>query len=305
MNILVTGSSGTIGTHLCEQLLKEKHKVIGVDRKSNKWNKKISRITINIDLRDKLRVLSALPRDVDIIIHLAANARVHDLVTEPSLARDNFEILFNTLEYARKNNIKRFIFASSREVYGNIDSIVLSENEASTKNCESPYSASKIGGEALVRSYWQCYGINFCIVRYSNVYGMYDESNRIVPLFIRRCRANEDLIIFGKDKLLDFTHITDAVSGTMLLIDKFNIIKNEIYNLATGDGVSLLDLAELIKTETNSSSQIHIMPSRTGEVIRYVADVSKIKAATRYTPKISIEEGIKRSLIWYQKNILQ
>ncbi len=304
MKILLTGSSGTVGTHLCERLLQEGHEVIGVDWKLNKWNKEVDAITINIDLRDKSRVLSMLPKDVDIIIHFAANARVHDLVINPFLARDNFEILFNVLEYARENGIRRFMFASSREVYGNTDHIIHSEDEALTKNCESPYTASKIGGEAIVHSYQQCYGIDFCIFRYSNVYGMYDESNRIIPLFIRYCRANKDLTVFGEDKLLDFTYITDAVDGTILLLNKFDAVKNEVYNLATGEGTSLLGLAEFIKTEINSDNQIHVKSPRTGEVIKYIADISKIKLVIEYAPKVLIREGVKRSLEWYQNNVL-
>jgi len=304
MKVLLTGSSGMIGTHLCEQLLKERHEVIGVDWKPNRWNKGVDAITINVDLRDKFRVLSILPKNIDIVIHLAANARVHDLVIDPSLARDNFEILFNTLEYARESGIKRFMFASSREVYGNTGHIIHSEDEVLTKNCESPYTASKIGGEALVHSYQQCYGIDFCIIRYSNVYGMYDESNRIIPLFIRRCKANEDLTVFGKDKLLDFTYITDAVDNTILLLNKFDAVKNEVYNLATGDGTSLLELAKLIKAETNSNSQIHVEPSKTGEVIKYIADISKIKSVIGYVPKVFIQEGVRRSLKWYRNNVL-
>ena len=161
MKILVTGSSGTIGTHLCERLLKDGHEIVGADWKPNKWSEEVDAITINVDLRDRSCILSTLPKDIDFVVHLAANARVYDLVIDPFLARDNFETLFNTLEYARKNGITRFMFASSREVYGNTDCIIHSEDEALIKNCESPYVASKIGGEALVRSYQQCYGINF------------------------------------------------------------------------------------------------------------------------------------------------
>lgn len=304
MKVLVTGSSGTVGTHLCGRLLKEGHTVVGVDRNPNKWNKEINEITINVDLRDKSRILSILPKDVDIIIHLAANARVHDLVIEPSLARDNFETLFNTLEYARQNGIARFMFASSREVYGNTDPIIHTEDEAQIENCESPYTASKIGGEALIHSYQQCYKIDFCIFRYSNVYGMYDGSNRIIPLFIRCCSLNEDLKVFGQDKILDFTYITDAVDGTILLLNKFDTIKNEVYNLATGEGTSLVKLAELIRAKMNSKNQIHIQPSRTGEVIKYVADISKIKTMVGYMPRVFIQEGVMRSVEWYQNNVL-
>jgi UDP-glucose 4-epimerase len=305
MKILVTGSSGMVGTYLCEQLLREGHEVIGIDWKPNEWSRKVDGVTINIDLRDKSCILSVLPSDIDIIVHLAANARVNDLVFNPSLARDNFETLFNMLEYARENGIKRFMFASSREVYGNNSQVIHFEDEFRIKNCESPYAASKISGEAMINSYQQCYGVNFCIFRYSNIYGMYDKSNRVIPLFIGNCRADKDLIIFGKDKILDFIYIADAVRGTVLLLNEFDTVKNEAYNLATGYGVSLLELAKLIKAEMNSGSRICIKSLRTGEIDKGIADISKIKAVVGYTPKILIQEGIKKSIDWYRGNIYE
>jgi nucleoside-diphosphate-sugar epimerase len=104
--ILVTGSSGTIGTRLSEILLQKGYSVVGCDWKENKWNKQIDNLTVRIDLRDKEKVLSELPKDIDMVIHLAANARVYNLVKEPGMARDNFETLFNILEFARLNGIK-------------------------------------------------------------------------------------------------------------------------------------------------------------------------------------------------------
>ncbi len=92
---------------------------------------------------------------------------------------------------------------TSREVYGNSKQIVHSENEAYVRKCESPYTASKIGGEALVHAYHQCYGINFIITRFSNVYGMYDDSDRVIPLFIKLTNGNKDLVIYGKEKYMD------------------------------------------------------------------------------------------------------
>jgi UDP-glucose 4-epimerase len=140
--ILVTGSSGTIGTRLCEKLLEKNYDIVGLDLKPNKWKKEINKITI---IGDLCNTIENLPKDIDLVIHLAANSRVYNLVLNPSLARDNFEMLFNILEFCRNNNIKKFIFASSREVYGNSNRIVHSEDEAYIKNCESPYTASKIG----------------------------------------------------------------------------------------------------------------------------------------------------------------
>lgn len=302
MKILVTGSSGTIGTRLCEKLLSEGHDIVGADWKPNKWQNPVDERTINIDLRDKVSVLERLPDDADLLIHLAANARVYDLVVDPSLARDNFETTFNMLEYARQKNIKRFMFASSREVYGNSDKPILSEDDSYVKNCESPYTASKILGEALVHSYQQCYGIDFVIFRFSNVYGMYDESDRVVPQYIRFCLQDKNLPVFGRDKLLDFTHVDDCIDGINLCIAKFAEIKNDTFNIAFGQGTSILEVAQLMKELTGSKVSIDISGSRTGEVVKYVADISKAQNVLGYEPKVTIVEGIKRSIGWYCDN---
>jgi len=303
--ILVTGSSGTMGTRLCERLLEEGHAIVGADWKPNKWNKDIDTRTIQIDLRDKKEVLAVLPADVDFIVHLAANARVYDLVLDPQKARDNFETLFNVLEFSRQKNVKRFIYASSREVYGNSDKIVYNEDDAFVKNCESPYTASKVGGESLVHSFRQCYGIEFIIFRFSNVYGMYDESDRIIPLFIKLCKEGRDLTVFGKEKLLDFTYIDDAIGGILSGIKKFDRIHNDVFNIGSSEGTSLLDIANLIRDTINKDVKINIGESRTGEIKRFVADISKAKQKLDFNPRTSILEGIKKSVKWYHQNIYQ
>jgi len=300
--ILVTGSNGTIGTRLCERLLEKGFSVVGVDWRPNEWNKKVDDLTIDVDLRKKVDVLTMLPKDVDVIVHLAANARVYNLVVDPSLARDNFESLFNILEYARINNITRFMFSSSREVYGNSEKIIHHEDEAFVKNCESPYTASKIGGEALVHSYQQCYGIDIVIFRFSNVYGMYDGSDRVIPLYIELAKKGKDLIVFGKDKQLDFTYIDDCVDGIILGIDNFDKTKNQALNLAYGKGTTLLEVAQLIIELLKSKSKIIIKENRTGEVVRFIADVEKAKKILGYEPKVTIVEGMRKSLDWYSKN---
>jgi len=298
MKILVTGSSGTVGTRLCEMLIEKGYEVIGADWKPNKWKPSVNNITVNADLRDSEN-LGALPADVDAIMHLAANARVYELVKEPDMARDNFLTTYNTLEFARKNKIRSFIFTSSRETYGNDANEIHKEEMVRVDNCESAYTASKIGGEALVKAYWRCYGINSIVLRLSNVYGMYDDSDRVVPLFIRQAKANEKMTVFGKDKCLDFTYIDDTVNGLMLALKKIESAKNETINIAYGEGVQLVNLAETIKNLIGSGSEITIKDNRPGEVVRYVADISKAKKLLGYEPKTSFEEGIRKTVEWY------
>lgn len=299
IKILITGSSGTIGTRLFEKLLQEGFDVVGFDKKENKWHKNLNDLTIIGDLLIKDDI-EKIPKNIDLIVHLAANARVYDLVIEPDLARDNIITTYNILELARKNNITKIIFSSSREAYGNRKKIKSKESQVDIQLCESPYSASKIADEVLVYSYKKCYNINYIILRFSNVYGMYDESERFVPLMIKKMEKNEDIEIFGKDKLLDFTYIDDCVEGIIRCIEKFDKTKNNTFNIANGKGEKLIDIAKIIKKELKNKSEIKICDNRTGEVVKYVADISKANKMLGFKPIYSTEKGIKLSIIWYK-----
>ncbi|MBW8040402.1 MAG: NAD-dependent epimerase/dehydratase family protein [Planctomycetes bacterium] len=300
--ILVTGSSGTIGNCLCEALLERNVDVVGVDIRPNRWNEEVNRRTINIDLRNPEDV-KKLPKEFDLVVHFAANARVFKLVENPDLAKDNFLILYNILEFARQNNIKRILFASSREVYGNSGYIIHSEEEAFVKNCESSYTATKIAGEALVHAYEQCYGIEYVIVRFSNVYGRYDYTDRVVPLFISKALKNEDIHVYGRDKILDFTYIEDCADGVVKSLELFETSKNEVYNIATQKGYSIEKVAQLIIELTGSKSKIFYETNRTGEVCRFIADISKAKAVLNYSPQNDLMTGINKTIEWYSPRI--
>lgn len=300
--ILITGSSGMIGTRLSEVLLEKGYDVVGFDKVKNKWNGSLDRTTIVGNLLDK-KDLEKLPKDIDLIVHLAANARVYDLVEKPDLALENIISTYNILEFARQNDIKNFIFSSSREIYGNKEKIISKEDDVDIKFCESPYAASKISDEVLVDSYHRCYGINYIILRFSNVYGMYDESDRFVPLMIRKMSGNEDVAIFGKDKLLDFTYIDDCIDGVVKCIENFYETKNNVFNIASGKGSNLIDVAKAIKKNLKSNGRISIGKNRQGEVVKYIADISKAKKMLGYKPVFSIEKGLKSSIGWYADKI--
>lgn len=298
--ILVTGSSGTIGTYLCKKLFQLGYEVVGVDKVFNKWSKEVNAITIKGNLLHK-SMFSKLPKDVDLIIHLAANARVYDLVVKPCLAFDNYSMLFNILEFSRENKIKRFMFASSREVYGNTDKVKYSEQDVRIDNCESPYTSSKMGGETLVHSYVKCYGIDAIITRFSNVYGMYDQSDRVIPLFIRLAKKNKDLIVFGERKSLDFTHIADCVDGVIKCVQKFDKVKNNTFNIASGKSESIVTVAKLLRSKMGKDVKIKIEDNRTGEVVKCNLNINKANKLLNFKPKIDIEKGINLSLRWYGK----
>jgi UDP-glucose 4-epimerase len=296
-SILVTGSSGTVGTALCQQLLEKGYDVTGTDIKPNQWSDAINDRTIIADLADE-SATEKLPYSIDLVIHLAANARVHKLVQNPELAQDNFNTTFTVLEYAREIGAD-FIFSSSREVYGNNGKIIYDETDTYVDECESPYTASKIGGEALVKSYDECYDIDTSIVRFSNVYGKYDASNRVIPLFIAQASQGEDLTVFGDDKVLDFTYIDDCVNGIVSVVEQFNKAAGSTFNIASGEGTSLVEVAEVIVDKTDADVDIHIEENRTGEVSRYVADISKASKIFGYEPSYDVNDGIEATVDWY------
>jgi UDP-glucose 4-epimerase len=299
-SILVTGSSGTVGTALSESLLDEGYEVTGVDVTPNRWSDRVDDRTIVADVRSADE-LAQLPTDVDLVVHLAANARVHKLVENPAMAKENFDTTFNVLEYARDIGAD-FVFSSSREVYGNKGKVVYDETDTYVDECESPYTASKIGGEALVKSYGKCYDMDTVILRFSNVYGKYDVSDRVVPLFIAQAEDGRDLTVFGEDKVLDFTYIDDCIAGVTRIINKFPKSSGTTFNIASGQGSSLLELAEAVVAKTGADVAVHTEPNRTGEVSRYVADISKAQKLLGYEPRYTFEEGIERTVEWYLSN---
>jgi UDP-glucose 4-epimerase len=297
-NVLVTGSSGTIGTRLCEQLLRDGYDVVGVDKTPNRWNETVNALTVVGDICTP-ETLNRLSSSFDLVIHLAANARVHDLVLDPDQAFENIHSTFRILEFCREKAIPRLIFASSREVYGNSDGTPRRESQAHLDGCENPYTASKFSGEAMIKAHARCYDISFVNLRFSNVYGMYDLSDRVVPLFIKWTRQGRDLVIYGEDKLLDFTYIDDAIDGILACIRRYNQIAGMTLNVASGQGTQIIEIAEMISKALNSANQVVMRENRTGEITRFVADISAAKKYLDYEPQFSIAEGLARAIDWY------
>jgi len=175
---------------------------------------------------------------------------------------------------------------------------------------ESPYSASKIAGEALVASYHRCYGLPCVVFRFSNVYGRYDNDldrlERVVPLFIDRLRRGETITIFGKEKILDFTYVDDCVDGIYRGIQKLaeGTLKPETINLASGEGHTLTELVDCIvvalegRGQLEGPPQVTYEPSRPGEVTRYVADIRLARRLLGYEPRVPLREGIGEALAW-------
>ncbi len=307
MHILITGSSGQIGTNLALRLLDTGHQVFGVDKRVNTWTDRITTMLQDLaaPYRDFVSGIGSVPYPkVDAVIHLAANAKVHELVQHPHRAMENIALTFNVLEYCRHNQLP-VIFASSREVYGDIHRYITEEQHADFSFTESPYSASKVAGEALIYSYARCYGLRYLVFRFSNVYGRYDNDiermERVIPLFIQTMRRGQPVTVYGQEKTLDFTYVDDCVDGIVAGIERLlgGRVANQTINLAYGQGNTLVRMAELIAEALGVPAKINVEPSkRIGEVTRYIADISKAIELLGYQPRVPLDEGIRRAVAW-------
>jgi len=307
MRILITGSSGQIGTNLGLYLLNEGHEVFGIDVRRNTWTDKIPTVYQDLSVAyhqfDKGIGLVEYPLDIDVVVHFAAHAKVHELVEHPGRALSNITMTFNVLEFCRHHNIP-IIFSSTREVYGDINRYITEESHANFAFTESPYSASKISGEALVYSYARCYGLRYLVFRFSNVYGRFDNDlermERVIPLFIEKIHKGEPITIFGEEKLLDFTYIDDCIDGVMRGIELLASDKevNQTINLAFGQGNTLTAMANFIGDNVDAKPEIIIKPTRAGEVTHYVANIGKAYAVLGYRPTTSLEDGIAKAVAW-------
>ncbi|KAA3631965.1 MAG: NAD(P)-dependent oxidoreductase [Calditrichaeota bacterium] len=300
--ILITGSSGTVGTALVKSLQSsKKYKLTLIDKKKSIWDESINKKTVFHDLTKPIPK-GIIGQKPDLIIHLAAHARVHDLVVDPQKALDNYLMTHNLLEFARMNNTKRFVFASSREVYGESTSKgKRKESSTHVTKIKSPYTASKFAAEALIHSYGECYGIKPVIVRLSNVYGKYDISERVIPLFIYYALRNRHIKVFGADKKLDFTYIDDVVTGFEQLIKQYDKIAPDTFNLSGGKGTTILDVAKTIVKSLDSKSKISITKKRVGEISQYIGDISNAHKKFGYTPKVLVTKGLQLNIEFYMK----
>src|SRR4051794_15364391 len=223
MRILITGSSGQIGTNLALRLMRDGHWVFGVDKRSNPWVGRDSFDTLLQDLSGQYPPYRGGMNgvewpDVDLVVHLAAHAKVHQLVREPQRALENVMMTFNILEYCRALELP-LVFSSTREVYGDVHRFEeYDETSADFAYTESPYSASKISSEGFIYAYAKCYGLRYLVFRFSNVYGRFDNDlqrmERVLLLFIHQLTRGERITVYGgEEKVLDFTFIDDCVDG--------------------------------------------------------------------------------------------
>jgi UDP-glucose 4-epimerase len=294
MKILVTGGAGFIGSNIVDRLLRDGHQVIVVDDESSDahenfhWNSKSENHKIDICNYEELK---AVMKDVDIVFHLAAEARIQPAILNPIKAvKVNTLGTCNVLQAARENNVKRVVYSSTSSAYGrkNIPPLV----ETMTKDCLNPYSVSKTAGEELCSMYYKLYGLETVIFRYFNVYGERQPTRGqyapVIGLFLKQKREGRKMTVVGDGlQRRDYTHVSDVVNANMLAAFSDNQeILGEIFNVGTGKNHSVLDLVNMI------GGDFEYIPPRVGESRVTLANSNKIKTMLSWEPKTKLEDWI-------------
>jgi UDP-glucose 4-epimerase len=281
---------------------------VGIDKRTNSWTDQIPFIQCDLASSgmpslEEISAANGRFDKPDLVVHLAANAKVHELVQDPRRALENTTITFNVLEFCRRLNVP-IIFSSSREVYGLPQPPSVGEETTDVFHILSPYAAYKMADEMLIYAYANCYDLNYLVFRLSNVYGRYDNDlermTRVVHIFIDQMRRGQPITIYDRTKIIDFTYVDDCIDGLLLGINKLvkGEVVNETFNLSSGSPATLIKLAETIAENLDVRPEIIDMPIQPGEISFYVADLAKAKALLGYQPRVSFEEGISRAVQW-------
>ncbi len=294
MRILVTGGAGFIGSHLVDVLSQDADNTIIVFDNFHRGK----RDNLKAHLHDgKVKLISGDIRDysslkkigkIDLIYHLAAQSNViGSFLNQDYAFGSNVDGTFNVLKYASENNVKRFIFSSSREVYGNPECLPVDEKHP--LNPINIYGATKASGEMLCQAFIKTKNLKIAILRIANVYGPRDK-DRVIPIFLENAKSNRDLELFGGKQVLDFVWIGDVIKS-IVDISKDDKFIGEVINIGTGMGISIEDLAKKIIKITGSKSRIVRKNPRSVDVENFIAKSDKYKLKA-----LKLDDGLKRIL---------
>ncbi len=313
-HILVTGGAGFIGSHLTRRLLARGDRVTILDDFNDFYDPRRKRanvrrlgesadlILVEGDIRDR-QLVDGLFADsrFDGVVHLAARAGVRPSLEEPILYEDvNCIGTLRLLEAARRFGPRRFTFGSSSSVYGINQKVPFSEEDEINAPI-SPYATTKRTGELLCFNYHHLYGLEVSCLRFFTVYGPAQRPEMAIHKFTDLIARGEPITLFGAgDTRRDYTYVDDVVDGIVAAYDLGP--EFEILNLGGADTTTLSDLVGHIGRALGREPRIDYLPEQPGDVPVTYADIAKARRLLGYSPKVPIEEGIRRFVGWYVEN---
>jgi len=310
--ILVTGSAGFIGYHLCRSLLNDNVEILGLDNLNEYYDIELKSSRLNklrkyenflfekIDIADRESLTELFNNfNPDIVVNLAAQAGVRYSIENPYAYMDsNFVGFLNIIELCRNNNIKNFIYASSSSIYGANKKSPFSESD----RVDSPisfYGASKRANELIAYSYSHLYNLKSTGLRFFTVYGPWGRPDMAMFIFTKRILENKPIEVYNNGKMKrDFTYIDDIIMGIRSAIEKN--YDYEIFNLGNNKSENLMDMISIIEKELDMKAIIDYKKIQPGDVVETFSDITKSKEMLYYNPSISIRKGIPKFIDWYK-----
>jgi len=311
--VLVTGAAGFIGSRLVEKLtLQGAHVRAFVRYTSRAEIGLLKRLPSEIiekieiirgDLRDNSAVDQAA-KSVDTVFHLGALISIpYSYVHPVETMQTNVIGTMNILEACRKNGSK-LVHTSTSEVYGTALRVPIDEDHP--LQGQSPYSASKIGADKLVESYYRSFDVQTVTIRPFNTYGPGQSNRAVIPTIITQALSGDVVRLGNLDAIRDFTYLDDTVQG-FLLAGQTEFWNGETYNLGTGEEISIGAVAELIFKILGKQPKIQVEAERLrpekSEVLRLISDNQKAKIALKWQPEVGMEEGLKRTIDWISAHL--
>jgi UDP-N-acetylglucosamine 4-epimerase len=312
-SFLVTGGAGFIGSNLVQYLLKYDAKRVAIlDNFSNGHKKNIEAFLedsrcelIEGDIRD-LETCKKAMVGVDFVLHQAALGSVPRSINDPITSNEvNVSGFLNVLTSAKESEtVKKMVYAASSSTYG--DSPSLPKVEHIIGNPLSPYAVTKYVNELYADVYSKTYNFHTVGLRYFNVFGPKQDPNgayaAVIPLFMDAAVNNKTVKINGDGgQTRDFTFIENVVQANIKAAFS-DLDKHEVFNVAVGDRISVMDLWNTIKVLSGSTSEIDFGPSRIGDVRDSLADISKGNKLLGYKPKYTFSKGVKITFDWFKSN---
>ncbi len=304
---IVTGGAGFIGSNLCEELIKKGHEVTAIDNLSvSDINvARLKQIGVELAVADiaDYDSIEYLFKGADFVFHLAAMNRAQRSIEEPVKAHHaNITGALHVLEAMRKHGVKKIIFSSSSSVYAGRSGLLREEDPLSPPH---PYGVGKLACEHYIRIYQELYGIKGVILRFFSVYGPRQlgtiDKAGVVAKFIHKARNNKPLTIYGGgEQKRNFTYVGDVIR-CLIIAGNNERAEGEIINIANPDEITINKLAQQVIALTGTKSIIEHYPPLPGDPDRNAADVKKAQQILNYYPKVSFEEGIIKTMEWYDE----
>ena len=311
VKILITGGAGFIGSNFVKYMLNQHkdYEIVNLDALTYCGNlENLSDIEDNPnytfvkgDIRDK-SVVDNLVKDSDYVINFAAESHVDRSIEDPEIfIKSNVlgtQVLLNA---AKEYGVEKYIQISTDEVYGTLGKEGYF-TETTPLQPNSPYSASKAGGDLITRAYFETFDLPINITRCSNNYGPYQFPEKLIPLMISNTLEDKKLPIYGDGKnIRDWLHVYDHCSAIDLVLHEGKI--GEVYNIGGNNEKQNIDIVKLILNELDKDeSLIEFVTDRLGHDRRYAIDSSKIQEQLGWKPKYTFEMGIKETIQWYLDN---